>query len=237
MFVVPRRPLWQRAINRLTHSSGIKFFPVAFESSLAEAGGGPETVFNAVYAANYWAEDESKSGIGSTIEATEYYIPRLIEALRRFGIRSMYDAPCGDLNWISPVVEEIDYIGADVATEAVDLAKQRRPDLDIRLADICTDDFPKVDLWHCRHTFYHLSFENIWQALAKAKESSIEYAALTTNSARILRNMDIKTGGYRLLDLRQPPFNFPEPLAYLRDYADGEFPCYTGIWRIRDLPI
>lgn len=237
MFVVPKRNLVQRAINRSVHRFGIKPFPVRFESSLPEAGADPETVFNAVYAANYWDSDESRSGGGSELRIAERYIPRLVKAIRDLGIRSMFDVPCGDLNWMPAVIDEtgIDYIGGDIATDALETARSRRPDLDIRHFDICSDDFPKADLWHCRDTFFHLSFAHIRQALARAAAADITYAAITTHRSLFLTNLDVATGGFRLLDLERPPFNFPKPIRYLRDYPWGQFPRYVAIWRMSDL--
>lgn len=237
MFILPKRNLVQRAINRSLHRFGIKPFPVRFESSLAEAGSDPATVFNAVYEANYWESPESKSGPGSEQQTTTRYVPQLIQAIRDLGIRSMFDAPCGDLNWMSDIIDKtgVAYIGGDVADEAVATARSRRPDLDIRHFDICSDDFPAADIWHCRDTFFHLSIDDIQRALAKARSAKISYAAITTHRARYLANLDIKTGGFRLLDLERPPFNFPKPLRYLRDYPAGQFPRFVAIWRMADL--
>jgi hypothetical protein len=237
MFVLPRRNVVQRAMNRVTHRFGIKPFPVRFECSLPQAGADPGTVFNAVYESNYWDSAESKSGGGSELKAAQRYIPQLVEAIRTLGIRSMFDAPCGDLNWMPPVLDQtgIDYIGGDIADEAIAIARERRPDLDIRRFDICADDFPSVDLWHCRDTLFHLSFDAIRQALDRLRKSDIKYAAITTHRALYLKNLDIKTGGFRLLDLERAPFSFPRPLRYLRDYPPGRFPRFVGIWKVEDL--
>ena len=208
-----------------------------FECSLPEAGADPETVFNAVYQSNYWESDESKSGGGSELSTTSRYVPQLVHAIRSLGIRSMFDAPCGDLNWMPEVIDQtgIDYIGGDIAAEAIELARARRPDLDIRRFDICADDFPPAQLWHCRDTFFHLSFDDIRRALDRLRASRIKYAAITTHRALYLKNLDIGTGGFRLLDLERPPFCFPKPLRYLRDHPPGRFPRFVAIWKVSDL--
>jgi len=237
MFVLPKRNIAQRALNRLVHRFGIKPFPIRFECSLPEAGADPSTVFNAILAANYWESTESKSGGGSEMKVAGRYAPRLVAAINALGIRSMFDAPCGDLNWMPLVIDQsgIDYIGGDIAKDAVAAAKTRRPDLDIRFFDICTDGFPDVDLWHCRDTLFHLSFADIRKVLTKAMASNIRYAAITTHRSRYLRNLDIKTGGFRLVDLERSPFNFPKPLCYLRDHVWGHFPQHVAIWRMDEL--
>jgi len=237
MIVRPKRNLLQRILNRSLHRFGFKPFPVRFESSLPEAGSDPATVFNAIYATNYWESDESKSGPGSERDATARYVPQLISMIRDFGIRSIFDAPCGDLNWMPEVIAatSVSYVGGDIAEEAVAHARLRHPDLDIREFDICEDEFPTADLWHCRDTLFHLSFKDIERAFVNAVNAQIEFAAITTHRARYLKNLDIRTGGFRLLDLERPPFNFPKPICYLRDYPPGHFPRYVAIWRIADL--
>jgi hypothetical protein len=230
VIVTPQRNIVQRALNRAGHRFGIKPFPVAFESSLPEAG--QPDVFDAVYETNYWDEPESRSGGGSTIEATADYRPQLIYWLKRLEIRLMFDAPCGDLNWMPLVLQQLDlhYIGGDISAGAVAEARKRCPDLDVRHFNICSDPFPDADLWHCRDALFHLSFDAIRAALGNAARSNVRYAAITTHRARLLRNLDIKTGGYRLLDLERPPFSLPKPLAYIRDYGQATFPRYVAIW-------
>lgn len=237
MYVLPRRNLVQRAMNRATHRFGIKPFPVRFECSLPEAGADPETVFNAVYESNYWDSKESKSGGGSELSIASRYVPQLVQAIRDLGIRSMFDAPCGDLNWMPEVIDRtgIDYIGGDIAIEAIEIARARRPDLDIRRFDICADEYPSVDLWHCRDTFFHLSFADIGRAFDRLRASDIKYAAITSHRAIYLKNLDIKTGGFRLLDLEKPPFSLPRAICYLRDYPPGRFPRFVAIWETRQL--
>jgi hypothetical protein len=238
MRIVPARPLYQRAFNRLGRRWGINPFPIRFELSLPEAGGDPHTVFNAIYAANYWDCAESKSGGGSTFEATAQYVPQLVEAINDLGVTSLFDAPCGDLNWMHQVIRQtgVSYIGGDIAEEALAIARGQHPDLDIRRFDICSDVFPDADLWHCRDTLFHLSFADIRLALDKAKTSNMTYVAITTNRAAWLKNVDVGTGGIRLLDLERAPFNFPKPIRYLRDHRPGDFPRFVGIWRREDIP-
>lgn len=239
MNILPRRPLYQRALNRAFRRFGINPFPIWSELSIPRAGVDPGTIFNAIYASNYWESDESKSGGGSTAEATAAYVPQLVAAIEDLEVKSIFDAPCGDLNWMRQVIDlsGVGYIGGDIAKEAVETARSRRPDLDIRDFDICTGDFPDADLWHCRDTLFHLSFADIRRALARAKRSRITYAAITTNRSRWLRNVDVGTGGIRLLDLERPPFNFPKAIRYLHDYRPGQFPRYVGIWRLDDIAL
>lgn len=237
MIITPRRSLPQRLVNRLVHRFGIKPFPIAFENSLPEAGSGREHIFDAIYAKNYWDSPESGSGGGSELAATALYRDQLVDLIEQLSIRSMFDAPCGDLNWMVEVLAriEIEYIGGDIADAALASARARLPKSRIDHFDICADPYPEADLWHCRDTFFHLSFADIRRALDQAERSDIRFVALTTHRARMLRNLDIATGGFRLLDLERPPFNFPPAMRYLKDHASGEFPRFVGVWSMDSL--
>ena len=79
----------------------------------------------------------------------------------------MFDAPCGDLNWMVEVLArvEIEYIGGDIADAALASARARLPKSPIDHFDICAEPYPEADLWHCRDTFFHLSFAAIRRLL------------------------------------------------------------------------
>jgi hypothetical protein len=194
-----------------------------------------DQVFDTIAQDNVWGSAESISGSGSELGATAAYRRELARFLPRF--RSMFDAPCGDLHWMPLVLNEvpIDYIGGDISPNVIEVARKRRPDLDLRVFDILEDDFPAVDLWHCRDCFFHLSYAAIGQALSNFKRSAVPYVLLTTHRGTI-RNVDNPTGGFRFLDLTRPPFNFPEPEVMLRDYSVGELPRFLGLWRREQLP-
>lgn len=237
MQIVPQRNIFQRAANRLGRPFRVFPFPVAFESSLDQENLDIKQKFDLIYQENYWNSPESLSGAGSEIAATARYRPQLVKAITDLKIKSIFDAPCGDLNWMPMVLRDLDiqFIGGDIADRAVSDARRSNPDLDIRLFDICKNEFPDVDLWHCRDTFFHLSFADIKLALRQACASNIRFAALTTHKTRFLRNMDISTGGFRLLDLERAPFNFPPAVTYLSDHSLGEMPRYVGVWLMESI--
>jgi hypothetical protein len=145
----------------------------------------------------------------------------------------MFDAPCGDLNWILAVVEQtgVTYKGGDIAKQAIELAKQRAPAADVVRFDITSDDFPHVDIWHCRDCLFHLSFEMIEAAMKRFLASGTPFALITTHRALYLRNKDVVPGGFRYLDLRRDPIGLPAALAYLKDFRLGrDFPRYVALW-------
>lgn len=225
--------LLARVANRLGRRWGIRPFPWANPREFAAAGNDNRAIFDRIHELNYWGSDESVSGGGSTSERTSEYAAALSRLIAQRGWRSMFDAPCGDLNWIGAVIDAtgVDYIGGDVSEQALAAARQRRPDADLRLFDIRSDPFPAADVWHCRDCLFHLSFEDGLAALRNFARSDVAWALLTTNTARWLRNLDIETGGWRLLDLERAPYNLPPPVLSLKDYPpDTEFPRFVSLW-------
>lgn len=190
-------------------------------------------VFESIYKGNLWNSAESTSGPGSELAYTAGYRRELTAFLKEEKIASLFDAPCGDLNWIGEVINTtgIYYIGGDISQTAVKQAKQKRPELELRVFDICCDEFPNTDAWQCRDCLFHLSFFDIRRALSQFIKSGTAYALITTNTALYLRNVDIETGGCRYLDLERAPINLPKPIHYLTDFTRGkDFPRYVGVW-------
>lgn len=225
--------LFARIANRLGRRWGIRPYPWKIELELPVIGQSSKIVFDTIHEKNYWGSSESLSGGGSTVARTSSYaggLARLIEA-RQWN--SLFDAPCGDLNWMKALIDKsaISYSGGDISEHAIEAALARSPELDVRLFDIRSDRFPKVDVWHCRDCLFHLSFDDGLAALRNFARSDVEWALLTTNTARWLENLDIKTGGWRLLDLERAPFNLPAPEFRIADYPKAtEFPRYVGLW-------
>jgi SAM-dependent methyltransferase len=222
--------LFQRALNRAGRPFGILPFSLAWEPD--EAAYERSRTFDEILRRNTWRSTESVSGPGSELRRTSRYRKALIEFLRRNAVESFFDAPCGDLNWMASVLDQLSvrYIGGDVSPAVLEAAKCRCPSLDLRQFDICEDEFPAVDVWHCRDTFLHLSFRDIWKALQNAAKSDVKVVLLTTHRSRLLRNVDVSTGGARPLDLRKPPFNFPAAVEYLPDSSGWGFPRAVGVW-------
>ncbi|MEG3154953.1 class I SAM-dependent methyltransferase [Sphingomonas sp. RB1R13] len=219
-----------RVGNALGKPFGVNPFPRAFVN--ANAPDGREAAFDAIYQNNGWNSTESLSGPGSEVERTKAYRRELEQCLNCLDTKTLFDAPCGDLNWILPVVGERAYIGGDIASSLIADLQKTHPDLDLRVFDICTDEFPACDVWHCRDCLFHLPFDDIWKALQNYIDSGIPYALLTTHRSRALhRNVDVRAGGWRYLDLEMAPFSLVRPRAYLRDFRPlFDFPRYVGLW-------
>ena len=219
-----------RLANALGKPLGINPFPRGFSN--ATASGDRQTAFDSIYKSNGWNSEESLSGPGSEAARTSHYAHELRTQLDRLGVKTVFDAPCGDLNWILSAVRNVGYLGGDIAPTLIKDLQRTYPDLDLRVFDICTDAFPKADVWHCRDCLFHLPFADIRSAFRNFLRSDIRYALLTTHRSRAFhRNVDVPVGGWRYLDLELNPFSLPKPKAYLRDYRVGlDFPRYVGLW-------
>ena len=230
-----RALLLKRIVNRLGRPYGINPFPRAFENPLVEEADGRSGIFERIFVTNYWGCGESHSGVGSSALFTERYRQALAELLSERNLKRIFDAPCGDMNWMSTFLAEntFEYAGGDISPSVVAAANRRFPGADVRVFDICTDAFPPADVWHCRDCLFHLPFADIEQAFQNFLEAGIPYALLTTHRARLLhRNLDVNAGGFRYLDLERPPISLPAALCYLPDYHQGrEFPRFVGLWR------
>lgn len=223
--------LLRRIVNRIGRPFGINPFPRAFNYNLTTQ---TEVAFDTIYKENLWGSEDSRSGVGSEMAATKRYREGLARLIQERGIRSIFDAPCGDLNWMPSLLQEVPirYEGGDISASLVEVLNREHPQLSIRQFDICRDMFPMVDAWHCRDCLFHMPFADIRQALTNFLASGIPYALLTSHRAFLLhKNLDLDGVGFRFLDLERPPINLPRPLAYVPDYKAGtDFPRYVGLW-------
>jgi len=223
-----------RIVNRLGRPFGVNPYPRAFENEFGGIEADAKTTFDEIFRRNYWGSSESRSGVGSEARFALRYGGRLKVLLERHGLQRVFDAPCGDLNWMADIVRRgsLSYQGGDISPEVVSDAGRRHPELDVRVFDITTDRFPSADVWHCRDCLFHLPFEMIWRAFERVSESSIPFVLITTHSARLIhKNLDVGIGGFRFLDLERPPFSFPAPIDRVPDFRVGtEFPRYVALW-------
>jgi hypothetical protein len=185
----------------------------------------PKTIeerFTKIFEMNYWSHPESVSGVGSSLIFTENLRTMLPDLMQKFEIKSIFDAPCGDFNWMKLVVDDdpVTYMGGDIVKSLISNndMKYSGPRVSFIHTDITSDDFPKADMWLCRECLIHLSYEDTFKALRKFVDSGIPYV-LTTTYDNPTGNFDIETGDFRLIDLFSQPYNFAaEPLYRIDDY-------------------
>jgi hypothetical protein len=199
-----------RFLTRLYHEK--IFFKVATK----------ESVFTSIWKSNYWADDESLSGPGSTLAYTETIRRELPLVFEKFGIKSVFDAPCGDFTWMKEVLKttQVNYTGGDIVKGIVSQNQAYSNEhTKFVVFDITAMPFPKADLWICRDVFFHLSHKDIVASLQQFAASEIPYFLTTTHKNNGFSNTDIHTGDFRLIDLFAPPYNFPADVLYrFEDY-------------------
>ena len=184
-----------------------------------------EERFNQIYSANYWFDNESRSGTGSSLRSTEnirFHLPKILE---KFNIKKLFDAPCGDFNWMSQVLKsvEIDYLGSDIVKDLIVSNKKYENDkIKFSKLDIIVDKLPASDLMICRDCLFHFSYEDIFLFLNNFLSSDIKYILLTSNlnTEHKFENKDIVTGDFRKIDLFSKPFNFEKNYIYSFDDKD-----------------
>ena len=179
----------------------------------------PRVIFQMIHRLNVWDNAESVSGPGSTLDYTASLRRHLPMVLRQYAVQTLFDAPCGDFNWMRQVVaaSPIQYIGGDIVPALVQANQAAHGGERTRFIrfDLTHDRFPAADLWFCRDCLFHLSYRDILAALRNFAESAVPHVLLTNHQAAVpLANTDIRTGGFRPLALFAPPFNLPREVLY-----------------------
>lgn len=174
-----------------------------------------EDRFTEIYKLNYWDHEESVSGSASTLFYTENLRKHLPELFNTFSIKSVFDAPCGDFNWMRYVIRDypIGYIGGDIVLPLITSLNEtyRSASIQFMHIDLTKHPFPSANLMICRDCLFHLSYEDTKAVLKNFVESNIDYLLTSTHiNLNEFSNKNIKTGGFRHIDLFAEPYNFPK---------------------------
>ena len=195
-----------------------------------------EERFTWIYKNNLWGCRESVSGWGSTLSYTENIRSQLPHAIRQLGIASLLDAPCGDYNWMREVVARTDvtYIGGDIVYPLIESLSARfsTDRTSFIQLDITRQNLPKADMMLCRDCLFHFSECDILRFLENFANSQIPYLLTTTHkNHEEFKNVDIETGGFRLLDLFSAPYLFSaDPILRIDDWVPPEPPREVCVW-------
>lgn len=179
-------------------------------------------VFSEIYKTDFWNSLESKSGGGSTLEATKTIREELPFLIAKFSVRSMLDIPCGDFNWMKTVKKDCNYIGGDIVASVIEQNNKLYSSDSVRFIqmDITSDNLPQVDLIFCKDCLQHLSNDSVAKALKNIKKSGSRYL-LVTSYPKTWKNHDIYDGDYRPLNLLIKPFSLKNPLLKIRETSKG----------------
>lgn len=194
------------------------------------AGKLPKDVFTDIYVHNRWANTETVSGEGSTLNATLKLRKELAAFMHDHKITSIIDIPCGDFNWMKEMdLTGISYLGGDIVEDLItkNNLQYGSRNIHFKVLDVLTDELPDTDLLIAKDLLVHFSYAHIEAALQNMKNSKPKYIALT--SFPLALNKDIVTGEWRPLNMQAHPFNLGEPLIQLEENTEaGKYVC---IWK------
>lgn len=196
----------------------------SFKSKMLEFDSDEER-WTYAWQSNSWRKDESASGDGSSLQYTQNLRRNLPILFKKFGIKTVFDAPCGDLNWMSSVLSlyPIKYQGGDIVKPLVDelndkFGSNNASFIYFNLIDMVP---PKSDLMICRDCLIHFSHSDTHSMLNNFLLSGTKYLLTTTHTNRNGKfdNRDILNGEFRMIDLFSAPYNFSStPLFVIDDW-------------------
>ena len=212
----------KRRINRVSRKMGLEQYDSV------------EDLFTDYYRNRTWSggKAETVSGSGSTMKKTEILREKLPELLQRHGVRTLFDAPCGDYNWFQHLNRPgVKYIGGDIVAEMIEANQHRFGDADtsFRRFDILKDTPPVADLWFCRDVILHFSNDLIFEFFRNFVRSPVPLLLISTYH-KSPENIDIPTGAGRPVNLEIPPFSLPAPIDFIDDDIGKKRPKQMGLW-------
>jgi hypothetical protein len=196
-----------------------------------------QTAFQRIHDQNLWGDRESVSGSGSGAAATSVIRRELPGLLQRYGVRSVLDAPCGDVYWMKELAGTLDrYVGVDIVPDLVqrNVTSHGTDSMSFLCADIAVDPLPYADLVLCRDCFIHLPTRMIRGALQNFRATGARYLLLT-NDRQAESYRDIPIGSFRPVDFTRPPFSFPTPIDALSEDETGN--RQLCLWELQSLPV
>jgi hypothetical protein len=173
------------------------------------------------------------NGSGSTPEKTKTLSAALEQLLRDLQIRTMLDYGCGSFTWMAPIITAtgVPYVGVDVVPEVIEANINLELPRNARFLHLNQDTvLPIVQLVFVRDVLAHLSNATILSELTRLKKTGAEWL-LTSNYASS-KNISIQDGGFRPLNLRAIPFNFPEPRRVIEEGAEDKT---MTLWRFDEI--
>ena len=194
-------------------------------------------IFENIYQNYGFGSTESKSGPGSTLSETEKLREEIRKVIKDYNIKSVTDLPCGDLNWINLLFDDIEkYVGCDIVEECITDNKNKYPEYKFYCLDLESDKIPESDLLIVRDVIGHQPIDvginmikNILSSNCKyllsttwALKKDNEWFAPTKNTIH-RENEGVEYGRFYPVNLMAPPFNFPEPEIFLEEdvHVDG----------------
>ena len=186
--------------------------------------------FTNIYKINYWGDNESISGPGSNKKNTANLKKNIGKIIKKFKIKSIVDAPCGDFIWMKKIIvdQKIKYTGIDIVEELIKKNNNLYSNKKIKFQklDITKDILPCSDLFICRDFLFHLSYIDINNFFKNLSKIKIKFFLTSSHSItkvnNFIKNKDIISGDFRKINLFTKPFNFNKDIKYtIKDNCDG----------------
>lgn len=200
-----------------------------------------EAVFHEIYYKKGFGGTKSISGHGASLEQTEAIRQEMPKMMEELNVKSLLDAPCGDFHWMKEMNFDIDkYIGVDIVSELIESNREKygSDKKEFVLLDIAKSSLPCVDLILCRDCLIHFLFKDIFSTVRNFCRSNSKYL-LTTTFTKQSKNVDIRTGRVRPINLSLPPFNFPGPLRLINEHCTEQNGKYAdkclGLWKLDEI--
>lgn len=211
-----------------------------------------ESISNNVFKENLWGGSDSRSGPGSNLQNTSEIRIRIPELLKKYNIKLLIDAPCGDFNWMKGISNNLEvlldsFLGIDIVDEVIELNNKSFATDKIKFTrvDLTKDRLPEYDCVLCRDLFLHLPYKSILKVISNFKKSGIKYMLLSTytNPRENFDVLNFYING-RALNMQNFPFYLPDPIEIINEKYEGQCGQYNdkslALWeldRIRTLPI
>jgi hypothetical protein len=210
--------------------------------------------FSEIYGQDKWnvgalARDAAtRAGPGSSLHYTAAARAFLGALIRNHSIATVADLSCNEMLWqphIPGFTGLASFSGFDIVPAAIAAARANLSalsggggsalpgELVLEVRDMVTEPLPRAyDLVIVRDTFFHLPVTDTLAALSRIAASGSRLLATTTIDSDALRNTFILPGEWYPLNLRKPPFLFPEPLAEVLEGLPG-----TDYWGTKKLAV
>lgn len=192
--------------------------------------------FTEIWRANGWGCAETRSGSGATLEQTLVVRRELERLFAELGVRTLVDAGCGELNWMSRISEKLDlYLGFDVVEDLVAELRKRfeaRKTHLFNTAEITQHVLPRADAILCRDVLTHLPHAMVSEALQNFRKSGSRYLIATTFPRG--RNDAIRIGAWQAMDLCAEPFRLPAPRLLINEELKNSVKS-LGVWALDDI--
>jgi ubiquinone/menaquinone biosynthesis C-methylase UbiE len=188
-----------------------------------------ESVFTNIYKNDGWhmGQNETKSGLGSTLMYTENIRNTLIEFINKESIQNMLDTSCGDWHWMKLIQKQLcNYTGIDIVKEIISENNKKFSD---DKTNFINNDFltfiqnqpsNSFDLIFCRHTLEHLPTEYNINFINECKRVC-KYLFVTGYNVHNRNNTEVTSSHYRPINLKLHPYSSILEPFYYTEFYDG----------------